>query len=181
MKFRFDPSLVFLSTASLIDMSDSWHVTREFIGSTKMCQMVKCTLTLSDSVCDDKLWLVLVLSTNNVLIVKRLGLGLGLGLGWKMENGKWKIENGKWKMENGKWNMENRKYPQPRRWQYNRTGHPPPITFNHEGALWQQSAFSKNVLGWSPKPNQQKNYQVDSNNNNLWESNMFKEKVINNP
>ena len=33
---------------------------------------------------------------------------------------------------------------------------PPPITFNHEGALWQQSAFSKNVSGWSPKPIQHK-------------------------
>jgi len=30
-------------------------------------------------------------------------------------------------------------------------------------------------------PSSKKNYQVDSNNNNLWESNMFKEKVINNP
>ena len=46
--------------------------------------------------------------------------------------------------------------------------------------MWQQSAFSKNVSGWSPLPIQQKNYQVDSNNNNLGESNMFKEKIINN-
>ncbi len=53
-------------------------------------------------------------------------------------------------------------------------------TFNHEKDLWQQSAFSKNVSALSPKPIQQ-NYQVDSNNNNLGESNMFKEKVINNP
>ncbi len=47
------------------------------------------------------------------------------------------------------------------------TGHHPP-------------AFSKNVLGWSPLSIQQKNYQVDSDNNNLEESNMIKEKVINN-
>ena len=60
-------------------------------------------------------------------------------------------------------------------------GHHPSITFNHEGALWQQSAFSKNVSGWSPKPIQHKNYQVDSKNNNLGESNMIKEKVIKNP
>ena len=46
---------------------------------------------------------------------------------------------------------------------------------------WEQSAFSKNVSGWSPKPIQQKKYQVDSNNNNLGESNMIKEKIINNP
>ena len=25
-----------------------------------------------------------------------------------------------------------------------------PTTFNHEGDPWQQSAFGKNVLGWSP-------------------------------
>ena len=30
-------------------------------------------------------------------------------------------------------------------------------------------------------PSSKKNYQVDSNNNNLGESNMIKEKVINNP
>ena len=30
-------------------------------------------------------------------------------------------------------------------------------------------------------PSSKKNYQVDSDNNNLGESNMFKEKVINNP
>ncbi len=54
----------------------------------------------------------------------------------------------------------------PRRWQYNAQGHPPPpLTFNHEGVLSQNSAFSKNVSGWSPKPIQQKKYQVDSNNN----------------
>ena len=28
-------------------------------------------------------------------------------------------------------------------------------------------------------PSSKKKYQVDSNNNNLWESNMIKEKVIN--
>ena len=59
--------------------------------------------------------------------------------------------------------------------------HHPPLTFNSEGAVWQQSAFSKNVLGWSPLPIQQKNDQVDSDNNNLGESNMIKEKVIKNP
>ena len=31
-----------------------------------------------------------------------------------------------------------------------------PTTFNRDGDLWQQSAFSKNVSGWSPKPIQQK-------------------------
>ena len=36
------------------------------------------------------------------------------------------------------------------------TTHHPPITFNSEGAAWQQSAFSKNVLGWSPWPIQHK-------------------------
>ena len=56
-----------------------------------------------------------------------------------------------------------------------------PTTFNPEGGLWQQSAFSKNVSGWSPLPIQQKNYQVDSDNNNMGESNMIKEKIINNP
>ena len=65
------------------------------------------------------------------------------------------------------------------------THHHPPtpqlLTMKDEGVLWQKSAFSKNVLGWSPKPIQQKNYQVDSNNNNMGESNMIKEKVINNP
>ena len=77
--------------------------------------------------------------------------------------------------------MEIESTPSPRRWQYNLTGHhPPPQTFNAEGVLWQQSAFSKNVSGWSPKPIQQKNDPVDSNNNNLWESNMIKEKVIKN-
>ena len=35
--------------------------------------------------------------------------------------------------------------------------HPPPsTTLNHVRDLWQQSAFSKNVSGWSPKPFQQK-------------------------
>ena len=61
------------------------------------------------------------------------------------------------------------------------THHHHPPTFNHEGVLCEKSAFSKNVLGWSPLPIQQKNDQVDSDNNNLGESNMIKEKVINNP
>ena len=58
------------------------------------------------------------------------------------------------------------------------TTHPP--TFNHEGVLWQKSALIKNVLGWSPLPIHQ-NDQVDSNNNNMGESNMIKDKVIKNP
>ena len=52
-----------------------------------------------------------------------------------------------------------------------------PTTFNHEGVLWQKSAFSKNVLGWPPLPIKN---QVDSDNNNLGESTMIQEKVINN-
>ena len=61
-------------------------------------------------------------------------------------------------------------------------GHPPPPpTFRGEGDKLQQSAFSKNVSGWSPKPIQQKNNQVDSENNNQGESNMIKEKFIKNP
>ena len=55
-----------------------------------------------------------------------------------------------------------------------------PTTFNYVGVLWQKSAFSKNVSGWSPLPIQQKNYQMDINNNNMGESNMIKEKVNNN-
>ena len=44
-----------------------------------------------------------------------------------------------------------------RRWQYNARGHHHhPTTFNHEGMMWQKSAFSKNVSGWSPLPIQQK-------------------------
>ena len=60
-------------------------------------------------------------------------------------------------------------------------GHPPtttthhPTTFRGEGALWQQSAFSKNVLGWSPKPIQHKKKQVDSKNKNMGKSIMMKE------
>ena len=91
-------------------------------------------------------------------------MGMGMGIG------------------DGKWEWEIESTPSPRRWQYNAWGHPPqPPTFNNEGGLWQQSAFSKYVLGWSPKPIQQKNYQVDSDNNNLGESTMIQEKVINNP
>ena len=64
-------------------------------------------------------------------------------------------------------------------------GHPPPThhptTFNHQGGGWQQSAFSKNVSGWSPKPIQHKNDQVDSENKNNGESNMIVEKVIEKP
>ena len=45
--------------------------------------------------------------------------------------------------------------------------------------FYDKSAFSKNVL--SPLPIKQKKYQVDSNNNNLGESNMIEEKVIKNP
>ena len=47
--------------------------------------------------------------------------------------------------------------------------------------LWQKSAFRKNVFGWSPLSIKQKNDQVDNDNNNHGESNMIKEKVINNP
>ena len=49
-------------------------------------------------------------------------------------------------------------------------------SFNHEGVLWQKRSFSKNVLGWSSLPS--KKVQMDSNNNNLGEYNMIKEKVI---
>ena len=56
----------------------------------------------------------------------------------------------------------------------------PPTTFSHEGVLLQKSSTSKNVFGWSPLlPIQQKYYQEDSNNDNLGESNMIMEKVIN--
>ena len=47
-------------------------------------------------------------------------------------------------------------------------GPPPSPTFNAEGELWQKNAFSKNV-------------KVDSDNNNLGEFSIIKEKVINNP
>ena len=65
------------------------------------------------------------------IVVKRLGLGLGLGTwdgNWGWENGN--MGMGKW--ENGKMGMENREYPYPQSQEYNLTGHPPPITFNHE-------------------------------------------------
>ena len=55
---------------------------------------------------------------------------------------------------------------------------PPPSTFNHEGVLWQWSANSKNDPLY---PSGKKIDQVDSDNNNLGESNMITEKVINVP
>ena len=70
-------------------------------------------------------------------IVKRLGLGLGLGLG------------------TGKWEWEIESTLRPRVSQYNLTGNHHPPT-NHEGVLWQKSAYSKYVSGWSPLPIQQK-------------------------
>ena len=74
-------------------------------------------------------------------IVKRLGLGLGTGT-WDLGPGNI-IEN-----------RESKLPPVPvltvkSHW-------PPPLTFRGEGELWQQSAFSKNVSGWSPKPIQHK-------------------------
>ena len=51
------------------------------------------------------------------------------------------------------------------------------LTFNHEGVLWQKSTTSKNVFG--KYPSSKKIDQVDSNNNNLVESNMITDKVIN--
>ena len=50
--------------------------------------------------------------------------------------------------------------------------------WGHPSELWPKNAFSKIVLGWSPLPIQHKNYQVDSDDNNLGESNMIQEKVI---
>ena len=67
-------------------------------------------------------------------------------------------------MENGKWRVP--PVPGDDSIMPGATTHPPPpITFNHEAVLYPSS----------------KNYQVDSDNNNLGESNMVKEKVINNP
>ena len=61
------------------------------------------------------------------------------------------------------------------------TNNPLSPTYNHEGMLWEKSATSKNVSGWSPLPIQQKSDQVDRDNNNLGESNMIQEKVIKDP
>ena len=57
-------------------------------------------------------------------------------------------------------------------------GHHHPLTFNSEDELWQQSTFTKNDPLY---PSSTKNYQVDSDNNNLGESNMIKENIIKNP
>ena len=86
------------------------------------------------------------------------------------------MEMGKWE-----WKIESSPIPSPgddsKISQATTTHH---LTFNHEGHLWQQIASSKYVSGLSPLPIQQKNYQVDSNNNNLGESNMIREQIINN-
>ena len=60
----------------------------------------------------------------------------------------------------------------------------PPVPGDDSIISGKKSAFSKNVSGLSTIPIQQKNDQMNSNNNNLWgvyESNLIKEKVINNP
>jgi len=86
-------------------------------------------------------------------------------------------------MEMGKWEIESTPIPSPRRWQYNLTGHPPPTTTQ---LLTMKECSDKKVplVNMSQddplNPSSKKNDQVVSNNNNLWESNMIKEKVINN-
>ena len=97
-----------------------------------------------------------------------------------MGNGNGKIEMGKWE-----WEIESTPIPSPRRWQYNARGHPPPPTTPQLLTLKEDSDNKVPLVKMSQDdplyPSSKKNYQVDSNNNNLGESNMFKEKIINNP
>ena len=99
--------------------------------------------------------------------------------------GKW--ENGKmgkweWEWENGKWEIEST--PSPRRWQYNAWGHhhPPTTQLLTVKNISDNQVPLVNMSQDDPlNPSSTKNYQVDSDNNNLGEFIMFKEKVINNP
>ena len=66
------------------------------------------------------------------------------------------------------------------------THHPPPTNANTQLLTMKEDSDNKVPLVKMSQddplyPSSKKNYQVDSNNNNLGESNMIKEKVINNP
>ena len=81
-------------------------------------------------------------------IVKRLGLGLGT---WDLGPGTWDLGI--------ELRIENRNSPSAVLTVKSHdppTHPPPPTTFRGEGDKLQQSAFSKNVSGWSPKPIQHK-------------------------
>ncbi len=88
-------------------------------------------------------------------------------------------------MEMGKWEIESTPIPSPRRWQYNLTGHHhhhPPTT---QLLTLKEDSYNKVPLVKMSQddplnPSNKKNYQVDSENNNQGESNMIKEKIINN-
>ena len=79
--------------------------------------------------------------------------------------------------------IESTPIPSPRRWQYNLTGHHPPPT-PQLLTLMEDSDNKVPLVKMSQDdplyPSSKKNYQVDSENNNQGESNMFKEKIINN-
>ena len=128
---------------------------QNFNAQFAMWISVNCCRHKQFRVCNYDLWL---LSSN-----WDWDLGPGpwdLGPGNRIENRETRIENREMRNENWELRIENResklrlvpvltvKCPGP--------PPPPPTTFNHEGALWQQSAFSKNVSGWSPKPIQHK-------------------------
>ena len=80
--------------------------------------------------------------------------------------------------------IESTPIPSPRRWQYNARGHPPTTT-PQLLTLKEDSDNKVPLVKMSQDdplyPSSKKNYQVDSNNNNLGESTMIQEKVINNP
>ena len=65
---------------------------------------------------------------------ERLGLETGIGE-WEMGKGQWK-----------------QRVPQSKEMIVLSHGPPTIHNFYHEGVLWQQSVFSKNVSGWSPLP-----------------------------
>ena len=98
-------------------------------------------------------------------IVKRLGTGPGIvdwdcGLGYvewgigKREMGKWEIECTPVQGDDSIISQATHHIPTWLLTHHISTAHP--TTFNNEGAAWQKSAFSKNVLGWSSWPTQHK-------------------------
>ena len=81
--------------------------------------------------------------------------------------------------------IESTPIPSPRRWQYNAQGHQPTTTTTPQLLTLKEDSDNKVPLVKMSQddplyPSSKKNYQVDSENNNQGESNMFKEKIINN-
>ena len=80
--------------------------------------------------------------------------------------------------------IESTPIPSPRRWQYNARGHhhppPPPQLLTLKEDSDNKVPLVKMSQDDPLYPSSKKNYQVDSENNNQGESNMFKEKIINN-